>query len=156
MIRLKSNQLKTGMVTAQSIFNEKGAAFLVRGTPLTDRYIYRLRQLSVPELHVTSLSSNFQLQPPPDIIKEHTRVQAVENVAETFRQAEMHGQFNMSLMERCADLLVRDIMSKKKNLVQITSAATPRANFRSSRSEDSCTTSASSPCPRPSSTSPAP
>ena len=120
MIRLKSNQLKTGMVTAQSIFNKKGAAFLVRGTPLTDRYIYRLRQLSVPELHVTSLSSNFQLQPPPDIIKEHTRVQAVENVAETFRQAEMHGQFNMSLMERCADLLVRDIMSKKKNLVQIT------------------------------------
>ena len=120
MIRLKSNQLKTGMVTAQSIFNEKGAAFLVRGTPLTDRYIYRLRQLSVPELHVTSLSSNFQLQPPPDIIKEHTRVQAVENVAETFRQAEMHGQFNMSLMERCADLLVCDIMSKKKNLVQIT------------------------------------
>ena len=120
MIRLKSNQLKTGMVTAQSIFNKKGAAFLVRGTPLTDRYIYRLRQLSVPELHVTSLSSNFQLQPPPDIIKEHTRVQAVENVAETFRQAEMHGQFNMSLMERCADLLVCDIMSKKKNLVQIT------------------------------------
>ena len=120
MIRLKSNQLKTGMVTAQSIFNKKGAAFLVRGTPLTDRYIYRLRQLSVPELHVTSLSSNFQLQPPPDIIKEHTRVQAVENVAETFRQAEMHGQFNMSLMEQCADLLVRDIMSKKKNLVQIT------------------------------------
>ena len=120
MIRLKSNQLKTGMVTAQSIFNEKGAAFLVRGTPLTDRYIYRLRQLSVSELHVTSLSSNFQLQPPPDIIKEHTRVQAVENVAETFRQAEMHGQFNMSLIERCADLLVRDIMSKKKNLVQIT------------------------------------
>ena len=120
MIRLKSNQLKTGMVTAQSIFNEKGAAFLVRGTPLTDRYIYRLRQLSVPELHVTSLSSNFQLQPPPDIIKEHTRVQAVENVAETFRQAEMHGQFNMSLIERCADLLVRDIMSKKKNLVQLT------------------------------------
>lgn len=120
MIRLKSNQLKTGMVTAQSIFNEKGAAFLVRGTPLTDRYIYRLRQLSVPQLHVTSLSSNFQLQPPPDIIKEHTRVQAVENVAETFRQAEMHGQFNMSLIERCADLLVRDIMSKKKNLVQIT------------------------------------
>ena len=120
MIRLKSNQLKTGMVTAQSIFNEKGAAFLVRGTPLTDRYIYRLRQLSVPELHVTSLSSNFQLQPPPDIIKEHTRVQAVENVAETFRQAEKYGQFNMNLMERCADLLVCDIMSKKKNLVQIT------------------------------------
>ena len=120
MIRLKSNQLKTGMVTAQSIFNEKGAAFLVRGTPLTDRYIYRLRQLSVPELHVTSLSSNFQLQPPPDIINEHTRVQAVENVAETFRQAEMHGQFNMDLIERCADLLVRDIMSKKKNLVQLT------------------------------------
>ena len=120
MIRLKSNQLKTGMVTAQSIFNEKGAAFLVRGTPLTDRYIYRLRQLSVPELHVTSLSSNFQLQPPPDIINEHTRVQAVENVAETFRQAEMHGQFNMGLIERCADLLVRDIMSKKKNLVQLT------------------------------------
>ena len=120
MIRLKSNQLKTGMVTAHSIFNEKGAAFLVRGTPLTDRYIYRLRQLSVPELHVTSLSSNFQLQPPPDIINEHTRVQAVENVAETFRQAEMHGQFNMDLIERCADLLVRDIMSKKKNLVQLT------------------------------------
>ena len=120
MIRLKSNQLKTGMVTAQSIFNEKGAPFLVRGTPLTDRYIYRLRQLSVPELHVTSLSANFQLPPPPDVIEERTRVQAVDSVAETFRQAEVNGQFDMNLMEQCADLLVRDIMAKKKNLVQIT------------------------------------
>ena len=120
MIRLKSNQLKTGMVTAQSIFNEKGAAFLVRGTPLTDRYIYRLRQLSVPELHVTSLSADFQLPPPPDVIEERTRVQAVDSVAETFRQAEVNGQFDMNLMEQCADLLVRDIMAKKKNLVQIT------------------------------------
>ena len=120
MIRLKSNQLKTGMVTAQSIFNEKGAPFLVRGTPLTDRYIYRLRQLSVPELHVTSLSADFQLPPPPDVIEERTRVQAVDSVAETFRQAEVNGQFDMNLMEQCADLLVRDIMTKKKNLVQIT------------------------------------
>ena len=91
MIRLKSNQLKVGMVTAQSIFNEKGAPFLVRGTPLTDRYIYRLRQLSVPELHVTSLSADFQLPPPPDVIEERTRVQAVDSVAETFRQAEVNG-----------------------------------------------------------------
>ena len=120
MIRLKSNQLKVGMVTAQSIFNEKGAPFLVRGTPLTDRYIYRLRQLSVPELHVTSLSADFQLPPPPDVIEERTRVQAVDSVAETFRQAEVNGQFDMDLMEQCADLLVRDIMTKKKNLVQIT------------------------------------
>ncbi len=120
MIRLKSNQLKTGMVTAQSIFNEKGAPFLVRGTPLTDRYIYRLRQLHVPELHVTSLSSDFQLQPPPDIIEERTRIQAVDNVAETFRHAELNGQFDVHRLEKCADLLVRDIMSKKKNLVQLT------------------------------------
>ena len=120
MIRLKPNQLKTGMVTAQSIFNEKGAPFLVRGTPLTDRYIYRLRQLSVPELHVTSLSSNFQLQPPPDIVEERTRVQAVDNVAETFREAEENGRFDMTRLEKCADFLVRDIIAKKKNLVQIT------------------------------------
>ena len=120
MIRLKPNQLKTGMVTAQSIFNEKGAPFLVRGTPLTDRYIYRLRQLSVPELHVTSLSSNFQLQPPPDIVEERTRVQAVDNVAETFHEAEENGRFDMTRLEKCADFLVRDIMAKKKNLVQIT------------------------------------
>ena len=120
MIRLKPNQLKTGMVTAQSIFNEKGAPFLVRGTPLTDRYIYRLRQLSVPELHVTSLSSNFQLPPPPDIVEERTRVQAVDNVAETFREAEENGRFDMTRLEKCADFLVRDIMAKKKNLVQIT------------------------------------
>ena len=120
MIRLKPNQLKTGMVTAQSIFHEKGAPFLVRGTPLTDRYIYRLRQLSVPELHVTSLSSNFQLQPPPDIVEERTRVQAVDNVAETFREAEENGRFDMTRLEKCADFLVRDIMAKKKNLVQIT------------------------------------
>ncbi|MGP1407606.1 HD-GYP domain-containing protein [Selenomonas sp.] len=120
MIRLKPNQLKTGMVTAQSIFNEKGAPFLVRGTPLTDRYIYRLRQLSVPELHVTSLSSDFQLKPPPDIIEERTRIKAVDNVAETFRQAELNGHFDMKRLERCADLLVRDVMAKKKNLVQLT------------------------------------
>ena len=120
MIRLKSNQLKTGMVTAQSIFNKKGAPFLVRGTPLTDRYIYKLRHLNVPELHVTSLSPDFQLQPPPDIIDEHTRVQAVETVSETFCQAEVYGRFDMQLLDKCADFLVSDIVAKKKNLVQLT------------------------------------
>lgn len=108
------------MVTAQSIFNEKGAPFLVRGTPLTNRYIHHLHRLKVPELHVTSLSSDFQLPPPPDIIEERTRIQAVDKVAETFQQTEAHGQFDMRLLERCADLLVSDIMAKKKNLVQLT------------------------------------
>ena len=120
MIRLKPNQLKSGMIPAQSIFNEKGAAFLTRGTPLTERYIYHLHQLEVPELHVTSLSPDFQLKPPPDIIEEHTRVQAVDNVASTFQQAEETGEFRMNLLEKCADVLVKDIMSNCKNLVQIT------------------------------------
>ena len=87
---------------------------------MAHRYIYKLRHLNVPELHVTSLSPDFQLQPPPDIIDEHTRVQAVENVSETFCQAEVYGHFDMQLLEKCADLLVSDIVAKKKNLVQLT------------------------------------
>ncbi len=120
MIRLKPNQLKIGMIAAQSIFNEKGVPLLVRGTPLTDRYIYRLRQLNVPELHVTSLSSISHPQPPPDIIDELTRIKTIDNVADTFQEAELNGYFEMSRLEKCADLLVRDIMAKKKNLVQLT------------------------------------
>ena len=47
-------------------------------------------------------------------------MQAVDNVAETFREAEENGRFDMTRLEKCADFLVRDIMAKKKNLVQIT------------------------------------
>ena len=45
MIRLSVNKLKQGMVVAQSIYNNHGASYLMKGQPITAAYINLLEKL---------------------------------------------------------------------------------------------------------------
>ena len=47
MINLPIKKLQPGMVTAQSIYNTKGASYLTRGTAVSEQYITRLKKLGV-------------------------------------------------------------------------------------------------------------
>ena len=56
------------MVTAQSIYNQKGASYLTRGTKLSRQYINSLRKIGISKVTITSLDPDFPLAPPEDII----------------------------------------------------------------------------------------
>ena len=83
------------MVTAQSIYNQKGASYLTRGTKLSRQYINSLRKIGISKVTITSLDPDFPLAPPEDIIKEETRVTAIHQVFDTYCRLQQNDQLDI-------------------------------------------------------------
>ena len=120
MIRLPIKKLKPGMIIAQSIYNRRGASYLVKGQPLTAEYIARLEKMQMPAVTVTSSNPKFQLPPPEDVVQEHTRVHAIETVYNAFQAIEKDGHIDVSAMQSVTNELLLDIIERRNNLIQLT------------------------------------
>lgn len=120
MINLPIKKLRPGMVTAQSIYNTKGASYLTRGTAVSEQYISRLKKLGVTSLAVTSLNPAFAPSPPDDIIGERTRIKAIHKVYDTFHELEATGELNIEPLSAISETMLDDILSNQNNLVQLT------------------------------------
>lgn len=120
MIRLPLQRLRAGMVTAQSIYNSKGASFLTRGTPITKQYISRLKKLGIKKLSVTSVNPSFNLLPPEDIVQEKTRVTAIHRVHEAFDDITFNNSLNIKPLENISETILFDIFRNRDNLAQLT------------------------------------
>ena len=120
MIILPIKKLRPGMITAQSIYNKKGASYLTRGRPVTAQNISRLKKLGITHLTVTSISPSFSVLPPDDIIQEKTRVKAIHKVYDTYQKLESTGELSTDSLAVTSEEILVDILSKRKNLVQLT------------------------------------
>ncbi len=120
MLRLPVKNLKKGMIVAQSIYNHHGGSYLVKGSAITPEYIHQLKKIGIPTVNVTSADPNFQLQPPEDVVQETTRIDAIQHVYEAFQTVEQEGRLDAQAMETVSDNIIRDIIQRKENLVQLT------------------------------------
>lgn len=120
MLRLSVKDLKKGMIVAQSIYNNHGGSYLVRGSAITPEYIHQLRKIGIPTVNVTSADPNFQLMPPEDVVQETTRVDAIQHVFDAFQSVEQEGRLDADTMERVSDNIIMDIIQRKENLIQLT------------------------------------
>ena len=77
MILLPIKKLKPGMVSTQSVYNKKGESILTRGAPMTQKDIDRLAELDLPEISVVSADPRVSVAPPPDVVEETTRSDAI-------------------------------------------------------------------------------
>ena len=84
MVNIPVRKLRPGMITAQSIYNSKGGSYLTRGVEVNNQYIDRLKKLGVQSLTVTSATPEIALPPPPDVVQEQTRVEAIHSVFNCF------------------------------------------------------------------------
>ena len=108
------------MVTAQSIYNQKGASYLTRGTKLSRQYINSLRKIGISKVTITSLDPDFPLAPPEDIIKEETRVTAIHQVFDTYCRLQQNDQLDIPPLLSTSESIIEDLIQKPENLVQIT------------------------------------
>ena len=119
MIKLQTRNLRPGMVPVQSVYNAKGASYLVKGIPLTEQYIQRLRQLGIRELYVTSTMPELPIKLPEDVLQEETRHMAVDHVYQLFESFQQQQLMDIEPVERAADAIVGDLVLRRKNLVQL-------------------------------------
>lgn len=120
MIRLPIKRLKQGMVVAQSIFNKRGASYLVKGQPMTKEYIARLNKIGIPSVAVTSTDPRFNVPPPEDVVQEKTRIEAIDTVYHSFKSIEETGRLDALALQKISDNLIMDIIERRENLVQLT------------------------------------
>ena len=120
MIRLPIKKLKQGMIVAQSIYNRKGASYLVKGQPISKDYIDRLNTIGIPTVAVTSSNPDFKLLPPEDMVQEKTRIHAIETVYTTYKNIQETGRLDAEALQSVSDNLILDIIERRSNLVQLT------------------------------------
>ena len=120
MIRLPVKKLKKGMIIAQSIFNNHGGSFLVRGSAITGKYIRQLKKLGIPTVTVTSSDPRFHLMPPDNIVQEQTRIDAIRHVYDAFESVRLSGRLDSDVMQDVADHILIDLIDRPENLVQLT------------------------------------
>ena len=120
MLRLPVSKLKDGMVLGQSLFNTAGGSYLVKGQPVTIDYIRKLRQIGIQSVTVTSMDPAHKLPPPPDVIEEKTRINAISTVYNTFQSIEENGTLDTTALQRVTDSIVFDLFENRNNLVQLT------------------------------------
>ena len=120
MIRLPVSRLKDGMITAQSIYNHKGANYLSRGTALNRQYIDRLKKIGISNVIVTSQDPSLPLPPPEDIIKEETRVNAIHQVFDTYTRLQQNQEMEIPPLLEASENIITDLLQRPENLVQMT------------------------------------
>ena len=120
MLRLPVSKLKDGMVLGQSLFNTAGGSYLVKGQPVTIDYIRKLHQIGIQSVTVTSMDPAYKLPPPPDVIEEKTRINAIGTVYNTFQSIEENGTLDVDALQKVTDSIVFDLFENHENLVQLT------------------------------------
>ena len=120
MVRLPVKRLKEGMIIAQSVYNNHGGSYLVKGNPLSTSYIDKLNKIGIPTVNVTSPDPNFKILPPDDIVQEHTRINAIQKVYDTFTAVEASGRLDTRSLQNVSEQIIFDIIDRKENLVQLT------------------------------------
>ena len=113
MLRLSVKDLKKGMIVAQSIYNNHGGSYLVRGSAITPEYIRQLQKIGIPTVNVTSADPSFQLLPPEDVVQETTRIDAIQHVFEAFQSVEQEGRLDAEAMERVSDNILIDLIQRE-------------------------------------------
>ena len=70
MLRLSVKNLKQGMIIAQSIYNRRGACYLVKGQPITNEYIRQLEKWGIQVIQANYRSEKY-MQDLTRLINEH-------------------------------------------------------------------------------------
>ena len=121
MISIMTKNLREGMVTAQGIYNSRGAAYLVKGSKLNQQYINRLRDIGIKRVAVTSMDTLHPAPPAPDdIVQERTRIGAIQRVYNVFQKATELSDTVIEPLFESTDAIVMDVLSRHENLVQMT------------------------------------
>ena len=123
MVNIPVRKLRPGMITAQSIYNSKGGSYLTRGVEVNNQYIDRLKKLGVQSLTVTSATPEIALPPPPDVVQEQTRVEAIHSVFNCFETMKK-GMLKVEDVEKSSEKILVDVLNSKGSLVQLTDIRT--------------------------------
>lgn len=120
MLSIPVKSLREGMVVGQSIYSKAGAAYLVKGKPLTNQYIRQMKKIGIPSISVSTVDPRFEVEIPEDVVQEKTRMDAIQMVHDVFEDLTEKKEMDTDGLTKITDRIVTDVFSRNEHLVQLT------------------------------------
>ena len=120
LLSIPVKSLREGMVVGQSIYSKAGAAYLVKGKPLTNQYIKQMKKIGIPSISVSTVDPRFEVEIPEDVVQEKTRMDAIQMVHDVFEDLTDKKEMDTDGLTKITDRIVTDVFSRNEHLVQLT------------------------------------
>lgn len=116
MRRVSLEYLEPGMKIGRTIYSSDGRPLLVAGMVLNSNYIQRLIDHGVGSVFIKDDMFD-EIEEPPDLISEQTRLESVRTVKELFNSLENKKRVNIQGVKKTVSNLIDEVLSNREILV---------------------------------------
>ena len=116
MRRVSLEYLEPGMKIGRTIYSTDGRPLLVAGMVLNTHYIKRLIDYGIGSVFIKDDMFD-EIEEPPDLISEQTRLESVRTVKELFHNLESKKRINLQGVKKTVKNLIDEVLSNREILV---------------------------------------
>ncbi|MHB1167089.1 MAG: HD-GYP domain-containing protein, partial [Carboxydocellales bacterium] len=118
MLKVRIEAIVPGMILGKSIYSATGNILLAAGKVLDERYIRRLLEFGIPAIFIKDSRFN-DIEQPPEVVSELTRIQSQSEVKKAFDQIELKGKINLGASRVIVNKLLEEILANRHVLVSL-------------------------------------
>lgn len=123
MLKVRIGCVLPGMVLGKSIYSSTGNVLLAAGMVLDNRYIKRLKEIGIPAVYIKD--SRFkEVDSPPEVVLENTRIQTQSEVRRVFEQIEHNGKVNLGSTKQMVNKILEEILASRDVLISLSDIRT--------------------------------
>lgn len=125
MQKVAVSDLQPNMVVARNIFSSEGVLLLSTDTVLNTIQIDRLRQFGLPSIYIKNpftdnITTNDLIDTIPEVVREETRVQAVQIVNAAFQNLAATRELDTQPFKAISDFILDDVIKSRGAMIHLT------------------------------------
>ncbi len=125
MQKVAAIHLQSGMAVARNIYSTDGVLLLSADTVLTPAHIERLQQFDLTSIYIKNpftdrITANDLFDTIPEVVREETRVQAVQVVHSAFQNFVVNREFDTQPFKETAEFLIKEIIENRGAMIHLT------------------------------------
>lgn len=117
MRRIRTEQLKPGMIIARPIYSDDGKILLNSGVELKERFILRLEQLGIASVYIQDDLGDYEI---PEVISEATRVKAIQTLRNSVNQMRLGKTLDLTSVEESVTKIIDEVLDNDDVLISLT------------------------------------
>lgn len=120
MQKISIANLQPGMIVAKNIYDADANLLLSKDIVLTERYIERLRTMSLSAIYIATKDPHNNIIYPEDILREQTRLKAIKSISNTFQKCLCKKKLDVDAVSEVTQDIIDEIMQSRSRMIQLT------------------------------------
>ena len=110
MQKISIANLQPGMIVAKNIYDADANLLLSKDIVLTERYIERLKTMSLAAIYIATKDPHNNIIYPEDILREQTRLKAIKSISNTFQKCLCKKKLDVAAVSEVTQDIIVEIM----------------------------------------------